>query len=316
MQGRQLFLMDPPPEQVDQQHDTTYVLIAAAAQRNYQTWVAPAAALFYERGAVQVCARPFSSGLGSSEQAARASVETVRLADFSVVWLREDPPFDRDYLYSTYLLDRANVPVINNPAGVRNSNEKLFIFEFPDLIPRSWAGADLGQALKFIERVGGRAVLKSLSGYGGEEVYLLSGSGESSEKLFRRETVDGSRPVMLQEFLPSVRERGDRRLILLDGEPLGGLTRYPADGDFRANLHSGGRAGEAYVKDSEAAICRQLKPTLKRRGLFLVGVDLIDDKITEINVTSPTCVQEINRETGGQLEERIVDRALELAGSF
>jgi glutathione synthase len=149
-------------------------------------------------------------------------------------------------------------------------------------------------------------VVKSLQGYGGEEVHLLDASSDFEERL--REVTDGGKTaVMIQEYLPSVTERGDRRIIVLGGEPIGGLTRMPADGDFRANLHVGGRADDAYVTETERDLCRQIRPYLVERGLHLVGLDLIDNLITEINVTSPTCVQEINRLSDRSLETEIVD---------
>ncbi len=293
--------MDPPPEEVDPDHDTTYVLIEEACARGYEVWTAPASSLSLDQSGLSVNAEKY----GSDDKTKRQ----VDVDRFELVWMREDPPFDRNYLFATYLLEYAAPPVINNPTGLRDSNEKLFILEFPELIPPTWVGAELAEAKQFVETVGGKAVVKSLSGYGGEEVHLLTLGDEHFQTIFAELTDDGCRPVMLQKFYPEVRGEGDRRLILLDGRPIGGLTRYPAAGDFRANLHSGGSAGEAYVSPAEEKLCRQIAPELKNRGLYLVGLDLVGGLITEINVTSPTCVQEINRLAGKKLEADILDFA-------
>ncbi len=293
--------MDPPPTEVDPDHDTTYVLIQEACSRGYEAWSAPASSLSLAPGELSVQAERY--GAADSEK------QSMKVDEFELVWMREDPPFDRNYLFATYLLEYAAPPVINNPTGLRDSNEKLFILEFPDLIPPTWVGAELARAKKFVESVGGQAVAKTLSGYGGEEVHLLSMGDERFQTTFKKLSQDCSRPVMLQKFYPQVREKGDRRLILLDGRPIGGLTRYPKAGDFRANLHSGGSAEEAYVSPAEEKLCRQIAPELKNRGLYLVGLDLVAGLITEINVTSPTCVQEINRLADKKLEAEILDRA-------
>ncbi len=314
MTRKHLFLMDPLPHQVDPEHDTTYLLIKETAGRGIESWVAPACQLSLQQAGLKIAARRVEMDSGGDADRVEYSEEELLNADqFDLIWLREDPPFNRDYLYTTYLLEKTTTPVVNHPAGVRDSNEKLLIFEFPELIPQSWVGANFKRALEFIRAVNGRAVLKSLSGFGGEEVYLLELKKAGLEELFNRETVNGTRPVMLQEFLEAVCEQGDRRVLLLDGEPLGGLTRHPAAGDFRANLHSGGRSGEAYLTDQEKHVCRQLKPVLQKRGLFFVGLDMIGDKITEINVTSPTCLQEINRATGSSLEKQVIDQAEQLS---
>jgi glutathione synthase len=235
--------------------------------------------------------------------------ERVPVNEFDVVWMREDPPFDRQYLYSTYLLEHTDTFVINNPSGIRDTNEKLVILEFPDLIPDTWVGTDFDAGWDFVRAHENGAVLKTLSGFGGEEVFIVPDNRSEARDLFLESSDGQSVPLLLQEYLPEVKKEGDRRLILLGGEPIGGLTRYPADGDFRANLHSGGRTGDVYVSEREREIARQLKPALMDRGLHLVGVDLVSDMVTEINVTSPTCVREITRASDRNLQDEITEYA-------
>ncbi len=301
-----LFVMDPL-EEVDPNHDTTYVIMREFESRGGEVWVCQSRDLFLRTDAFHVNAKKVSVKVNGSNHYEVLRKKRLDLNDFQLVWMREDPPFDLHYLHSTYLLEHAPVRVINSPEGIRNSNEKMLSLEVPGHLPPTWVGTDRDEAQTFLKEVGGEAVAKTLEGFGGEQVFRLSLEDPNRNVLLRQLTENGQRPIMLQKFLPEVTEKGDRRVIVVGGEPIGGLTRYPAEGDFRSNIHSGGRAGECEVKQREREICGDLKPLLLERGLHLVGLDLIGDRITEINVTSPTCVQEINQETGETLESRILD---------
>ncbi len=308
MTDRHLFIVDPV-EEFDPAHDTTYIIMRELEKRNHQIWTCRSVDLAWEGGELSADMRRISvsdsnSGSGHFIEIERAS---VLLDSFDLIWMREDPPFDSQYLYSTYLLERVSVPVINDPVGIRDCNEKLFILDFPDLIPRTWVGADIDSARQFLKSVGDVAVAKSLSGYGGEEVYRLESGGEASLRRLEGITRHGEQTIMLQEFLPSVSHQGDRRVIVVGGEPLGVLSRLPSPGDFRSNLHSGGSAQAAQLTEKEREICGLLKDRLLEKGLHFVGLDLVDEKIIEINVTSPTCVQEINRLGEMRLEKKIVN---------
>ena len=306
MSEKHLFIVDPV-EEFDPHHDTTYAIMRQVESTGGEVWTCGSDDLVLAGDQLQANLRRITTGRGGEYDHFRCLERRRRSPDdFELIWMREDPPFDRQYLYSTYLLQRVEAPVINAPQGLRDSNEKLFIFQFPALIPATWVGADLEEARRFIEDCGGEAVAKSLSGYGGEEVYRVGLADDESEKRLQELSAGFRQSFMLQEFLPEVLENGDRRLILLGGEPIGGLTRIPRSGDFRANLHSGGSTGDVYISDREREISSRLKPELLARGLHLVGLDLVGDRITEINVTSPTCVQEINRLAGLKLEEDIV----------
>ncbi|MGM0381537.1 MAG: glutathione synthase [bacterium] len=309
MPEKHLFIVDPV-EEFDPRHDTTYVIMRAVEQNGGEIWCCSSGDLAFFGGDLQGTVEQISvRQSGEHEHFKRIQHSHLSVDNFDLVWMREDPPFDSQYLYSTYLLEEVSTPVLNSPRGIRDSNEKLFILRFPDLIPPTWVGANKKSARRFIQQCGGEAVAKSLSGYGGEEVYRVRRDEDKFDQVYRELSAGGEQSFMLQKFLPEVVEEGDRRLILLGGKPIGGLTRIPRSGDFRANLHSGGSAGDVYISDRERKICRRLKPELLRRGLYLVGLDLVGDKVTEINVTSPTCVQEINRAGEFKLEEEIVNYA-------
>ncbi len=311
---RHLFLVDPLAS-LDPNHDTTYVIMRELERRDRKLWTCRSPDLTLSEGEPGVRASRVSvHESGRHDHFRRREKTRLPLDEFDLVWMREDPPFDQQYLYATYLLEHTPCPVLNDPGGIRDSNEKLLILEFPDWIPPTWVGADPASAREFVEDVGGEAVLKTLEGFGGEQVYRLSRGGPNVPALLDTVTDGGETTVMVQRFLPAVQETGDRRVLVLDGEPLGALTRHPDAGDFRANLHSGGSATDAEGLDErEHRLCEALAPELRRRGLHFVGLDVIDGHLTEINVTSPTCVQEINTLADVRLEERIVDHALSLA---
>lgn len=293
--NRQLFVMDPI-ESIDPNHDTTYVLMKAAQQAGREVYVCQSVDLEHRDGQLFCSVREVDVVNPSGSHFQYESEERVMdSAGFELIWMREDPPFDQQYLYATYLLDRADCPVINEPSGLRNANEKCFMLRFPDLIPSTWTGSRVDRALQFVSEVQQDVVAKTLNGFGGEEVYHLSHSDSRIEDRLRELTQGDSRTILLQEFLPEVRDDGDRRVIVLGGEAIGALTRHPPDDDFRANLHSGGSASKGSVTEQENQIVETIAPSLTKNGLHLVGLDLIGDKITEVNVTSPTCVQEINR---------------------
>jgi glutathione synthase len=296
-----------PLEDIDPDHDTTYVIMEEVESRGKDVWVCQSNDLYFESNSLSVQANNVTLQVEEEGYFEFLSRNSLDVSNFDVVWMREDPPFDLRYLHSTYLLERASVQVVNSPQGIRDSNEKLLSLEFPEHIPETWIGSSIEAADEFIRGVGGEVVAKSLEGFGGEQVFRLGVEDPNRRVLFNQLTHNGERPILLQKFLPEVKEKGDRRVIVVGGEPIGGLTRYPADDDFRSNIHSGGRVGESGLMEYDHDICEDLKPELLERGLYFVGLDLIGKKITEINVTSPTCVQEINQKTGQSLQTEIVD---------
>lgn len=222
--------------------------------------------------------------------------EKVALSDFDVIFMRKDPPFDVNYMYATYFLELAQqegVLVVNDPVALRDVNEKFFISRFPQCITNMFVGSQKENILAFLEQYKD-IVIKPLDGMGGASVFRLQEGDCNVNVVIEILTLRGSRHVMVQKFLPQIRS-GDKRILLIDGEPAAfALARIPKAGDIRGNLAAGGLAKGVELSDRDRWICAQLAPTLKEKGLLFVGIDVIGDYLTEINVTSPTCIRELD----------------------
>ena len=300
-------VMDPL-ETVQVEHDTTYVLMREAHRRGHEVHhVAPAGVGCLAGAATLTGRRTRLTGDPANPFEVGPSV-TLTGEDVDAVLIRTDPPFDADYLAVTQLLDLLppRIFVMNRPAGLRDANEKLAALHFPDLGPRTWVGQDIRGLDAFRESVGGSVVVKPLDGFGGSGVLLVRADDPNRPALLRAVTRGGSVKAIAQEVVPGA-ERGDRRLILLDGEPLGAVLRLNTTGAFVHNLAAGGQALASPLTDADRTLCARLAPWLRARGLYLAGIDVVGGKLIEINVTSPTCVQEINRLDGVALERTIVD---------
>jgi glutathione synthase len=235
--------------------------------------------------------------------------EERTLCSFDCVMMRKDPPFDMAYVMATYLLERtpASTLVMNHPQGLRDANEKLFATRMPELMPPTIVTTDKGAIRAFVEEQGGEAVIKPLDGAGGEGVFYLHGADRNLNVIIETVTAHGARMAMVQRYIPEIVTSGDRRVIVLDGEPLGVVARLPPAGELRGNIHVGGRVERAEITDRIRAICAALAPLFRETGLWFVGLDVIGDYLTEVNVTSPTGIQEVNRLDGVRLEARVMD---------
>ncbi|WP_425091607.1 glutathione synthase [Tropicimonas sp. S265A] len=224
--------------------------------------------------------------------------ETVDLSTFDVVWLRQDPPFDMGYITTTHLLDHlaGKVLVVNDPFWVRNSPEKLLVLQFPDLTPPTMIARDL-DTLKAFRARHEDVILKPLYGNGGAGVFRLTPEDRNLNSLHELFTGINREPLIMQKFLPDV-ARGDKRVILVDGDPVGAINRVPAAGETRSNMHVGGRAEKIALDDRDLEICAAIGPYLREKGQVFVGIDVIGGWLTEINVTSPTGLQELERFDG------------------
>ena len=234
--------------------------------------------------------------------------EELDLAGFDVVLMRQDPPFDMAYITATHLLELLQEEgplVVNDPASVRNAPEKLFVLRFRELMPPTLLTLDIGEIREFW-REHGDIIVKPLFGNGGAGVFHLRPGDENLNALIEMYNAFHREPVMVQRYLPEVRQ-GDKRIILVEGEPVGAVNRVPPEGEARANLHVGGRAEKTVLTERERDICAAIGPTLREQGLVFVGIDVIGDYITEINVTSPTGIQEIARLDGIDLAVNIWD---------
>ena len=242
--------------------------------------------------------------------------ETVErpLDSFQCVMMRKDPPFDMRYVFATHLLSLADTLVMNRPDSLRNANEKLYSLEFPEWTPPTVVTNCVEDVREFLANVGGTGVLKPLDGAGGTGVFRLDEGSENLNALVDMMTNSGSRLVVVQQYLPEIRTRGDHRILLVDGRPVGGVARIPPEGDLRGNLHVGATAEKMVLRDRELAICEAIGPRLREDGLLFVGIDVIGDYMTEINVTSPTGVHEINVLDGVCVEGMVIDLVESLCG--
>lgn len=293
------FQMDPITH-VNVNGDSTFDIALECFNRGHELWVYEPRDLSFEDGRVRARAR-------AVEHVQRVQGDHVRLAapavldlhGVDVVFLRQDPPFDMSYITSTHILEhlQPEVLVVNDPRHVRDAPEKLFVTMFEGLMPPTLITSDEREIRAFFERHNRDIVVKPLFGNGGAGVFRIRETAEnlaSLVELFQQVSRD---PLMAQAFVPDVRN-GDKRVILIDGEPIGAINRIPAEGEVRANMHVGGKAVESTLSERDLEICAIIGPELKRRGLVFVGIDVIGRYLTEINVTSPTGLQELRRFSG------------------
>ena len=233
--------------------------------------------------------------------------EIVNLTDLDVVLLRQDPPFDMSYITTTHMLELVHpkVLVVNDPSEVRNAPEKLFATRFEGLLPPTLISRD-PEEIKSFRAEFGDIIVKPLFGNGGAGVFRLREGDENLVSLLEMFSSINREPVIVQKYLKDVR-KGDKRIILIDGKPAGAINRVPAEGEARSNMHVGGRPEKSLLTKREQEICEMIGPELKRRGLIFVGIDVIGDYLTEINVTSPTGIQEIDRFDGSNLAALVWD---------
>lgn len=301
------FIMDPI-ERIDIHGDSTFALMLEAQKRGHQVLYATPRTLFQRGGDPYLGVQPatLKRQLGAHHQL--GPVETVCLHDVDAVFMRKDPPFDADYLLATWILDRVDrrrVVMINDPQGIRDFNEKLAALRWPELMAPSLVASDRKVLRAFLEEHG-EVVVKPLLNAGGSGVILLEKGHRNVGSVLDLLTMDGQRMIEIQAYIPAV-VAGDKRVILLDGQPIGAVNRKPKSDDIRANMHVGGQAEKAVLTDRDREICRALQPELSARGLIFVGIDVIGGWLTEVNVTSPTGLQEIDRFDSVCLEAQIID---------
>jgi len=296
-----------PVETIDIDADSTFVLALEAQHRRHGLYHYLPQSLAFRDGRVYARARRLEVRREYGSHATLGPFETIDLAAMDVVLMRQDPPFDMAYITATHLLEHIHPQtlVVNDPVHVRNAPEKLFVTRFPDLMPPTLITSDRDQIVAF-RREHGDIVLKPLYGNGGAGVFHLRPEDENLNAMLEMFTELYREPIIVQRYLPEIRA-GDKRIILVDGVAAGAVTRLPAEGEARANFHAGGRAEKAALTTRDREICAAIGPSLEALGLVFVGIDVIGDYLTEINVTSPTGIQEINRLDGAAIEAQIWD---------
>ncbi|MBI1494621.1 glutathione synthase [Halocynthiibacter styelae] len=298
------FQMDPI-QSVDINGDSSFRLAEEAQARGHELFFYTPDKLAYEEGCVTARGHSFIVKRVQGDHAELGEETVVDLADFDVVWLRQDPPFDMSYITTTHILDRIHPEtlVVNDPFWVRNYPEKLLVLDFPDLTPPTTIARDL-ETLKAFKEKHGDIILKPLYGNGGAGVFRLGPDDRNMTSLHELFAGINREPLIVQKFLPVV-SKGDKRVILVDGEPVGAINRVPAKGETRSNMHVGGRPEKCELTDRDREICERIGPLLKEKGQVFVGIDVIGDWLTEINVTSPTGIQELERFDGVNIAAKI-----------
>lgn len=306
---RILAIIDPPST-LRPAADTTVAILDEARLRGHEVWVCEIGELWLRDAtagvtarAVQTVSRTVAPALHLTETHAN-----LPLSHFHVVLMRKDPPYDTVYHLATQILEygRGKTLLINDPRGLREANEKLYIFHFPELLAPSIVTRRLDELRVFLDLQGGEMVVKPLDGYGGAAVFHVRRGDPNTNALLEVSTHNGQRWVMAQRYLPEGKV-GDKRILLLGGEPLGCLLRVPQGGDLRSNMVIGGLPTATTLTERDLEICARVRPRLQHDGLHLVGLDVIGPYLTEVNVTSPTGIQAIDRLTNTRLENKVLD---------
>lgn len=300
------FQMDPIGA-VDVNADSSFRLAEEAQARGHSLFFYTPDHLSYQEGRVMARGQDMTVQRIAGDPAILGEMREVDLSTFDVVWLRQDPPFDMHYITSTHLLDRIAemTLVVNDPFWVRNFPEKLLVLDYPDLTPPTTITHDLATIKAFKEKHGD-VILKPLYGNGGAGVFKLTHDDRNLSSLHELFTGFSREPLIVQKFLPDV-SKGDKRVILVDGEPVGAINRVPAEGETRSNMHVGGRPEKVGLTERDYEICARIGGVLKEKGQVFVGIDVIGDYLTEINVTSPTGIQELERFDGVNIAGKIWD---------
>ncbi|MAX73403.1 MAG: glutathione synthase [Nioella sp.] len=298
------FQMDPI-DAVDIDADSSFRIAEEAQARGHSLFYYTPDKLAYQEGRITARGWPLTVRRQRGDHFTLGDGAEVDLADFDVVWLRQDPPFDMSYITTTHLLDRIHPEtlVVNDPFWVRNYPEKLLVLDFPDLTPPTTVARDLA-TLKAFKARHGDIILKPLYGNGGAGVFRLTPEDRNLNSLHELFAVLNREPLIAQKFLPDV-AAGDKRIILVDGEPVGAINRVPAEGETRSNMHVGGRPEKVEMTERDREICARIGPLLREKGQIFVGIDVIGGWLTEINVTSPTGIQELERFDGLNIAEKI-----------
>jgi glutathione synthase len=297
-----------PVEGINIDTDTTFLMMMEAQTRGHSLWVYTPDKLSLEDGGVFARGRTLTLRAVKGDHHTLGAYETRDMSGFDVVLMRQDPPFDMAYITATHFLERIHPKtlVVNNPAEVRNAPEKLFVTGFPGVQPPTLITSDPEAIYDFRARHGDM-VLKPLHGGGGSGVIRLKADDPNLDALLELHAMIGRDQVVCQKFIPAV-SAGDKRIILIDGEPIGAINRIPAKDQVRSNLAKGGRAEQVELTARDKELCAIIGPELKARGLLFVGIDVIGDYLTEINVTSPTGAQQLKRFGGADAAAALWDR--------
>jgi glutathione synthase len=300
-------VMDPV-DKINIDKDTTFVLMLEAQRRGHEIYFIELDDLFTRGGLLHGRYRRLELKRATPHYQ-MGDFQSGVLDEFDSVWMRKDPPFDMKFFFATHLLsliDQRECFVMNNPKGLREANEKLYALRFPEQIPQTMVSSDIERFKAFMSELGGEMIVKPLDGCGGSGVFYLNEQDRNTNSILEAATDNGRRLVMGQRYLPEIRQ-GDKRIIVLNGTPLGAVLRVPLESETRGNIHVGGTCVKTEVSARDQEICAALAPLLRADGLYFVGLDVIGSFLTEVNVTSPTGIQEINALDCVCLESQVID---------
>jgi len=300
-----LFLMDPW-EDINPKKDTTLLLMQGAQRRNHRVFYLPEGGITFNQGKFEFAVEELS--LTETQESPIRSISSERLseADVDCIFIRTDPPFDAPYLTSTWLLDLLpkRIKIMNSPNGIRTVNEKLWATQFSDLIPPTLITRDMPMMRDFL-RAHKDIIIKPTNQYGGQSIFKVAESDANANVIFETVSHEGNIEVICQSYIPEA-TTGDKRILVLDGKPLGTVLRVHTKDDFRNNFFAGGHAHKTTITKRDQEIIDKLAPSLKKLGLSFVGIDIIGDYLIEVNVTSPTCMKEMNELNGTSLEDDVI----------
>ncbi|NKB46962.1 MAG: glutathione synthase [Legionellales bacterium] len=302
--------------QIDIAKDSTLAMLLAAQQRGCQLVYLEPTDIFYQNGTVFGQMRALQVQDDAQHWFTLSTLQEQPLASLDVLLLRKDPPFNMEYIYLTYLLELAQqqgLKVVNDPRSVRDANEKLFAAQFPHCCPPTLVTRDPARLRAFIGQYP-CVIAKPLDGMGGQSIFRIEQQDPNAAVILETLTHQGHTTVMLQQYLPEIMTTGDKRILLINGEPTidHGLARMPQPGDVRGNLAAGGRGIAQPLTERDRWLCQQVGPTLRQKNLMFVGLDVIGDYITEINVTSPTCIRQLDAQCGADIGGDFIEFILTL----
>ena len=301
-------IMDPI-ESIKIHKDTTFAVLLEAQKQGFELYYMQQKDLYLRDGLVQAHMQTLNVQDDNNKWFELGETERLSVSDLDVIFMRKDPPFNMEYIYTTYLLElaeKAGVLVVNNPQSLRDANEKLFTAWFPECCPSTLVSSNM-QLLKEFLLEQKDIILKPLDGMGGRAIFRVQENDPNLNVIFETLTDHGQNNIMAQRYIPEILQ-GDKRIILIDGEPVPyALARIPAAGETRANLATGGKGVAQPLTDRDRWICKQVGDTLRKKGLMLVGLDVIGDYLTEINVTSPTCIREIDAAFDTNIAAKLIE---------
>lgn len=292
--------------------DTTFMLMLGADRRGHDVYFLPKGGIIRKEGQTFFHTVKLTPQKNPQKPFCRHQPITLSENETDIIFIRPDPPFDEEYLINTWLLDLINkeIAIINHPAGIRSVNEKIWISQFKEITPPTFIGRNKNDILSFLEKHG-EVIVKPINSYGGQSIFFITRADTNTSVILETMTSNWRKDIILQKYLPEA-EKGDKRILLLNGEILGAVLRIHSPNDHRNNLFCGGKATKTVITDRDKKIVNILRPYLIKLGLYFVGIDIIGDYLIEVNVTSPTCLQEINKLYSVSLEDKIILFAEEL----